>query len=249
MNQSQVMGQSCAITAHGGPRCLTFAPRRLKNRIFFDTNHMQHTVAFTGSELWASFNFSYSTASANLLFNFKNFSGASNFAGFLPVYDNIFGSFFPGLIQPPERVFQDYNGYWSILLTGFFKKIQCSHVQVSRTSDFAEFPSSKNVKNKNKNKQTKKTPGLCKILGGVCDRVIDALNSGSGDPGFKPRPPRCFLDNKLYSTLFLFTQVYKWVPVTYCWERGVGITLRQTSILSRGEQQYSWACFMLKKPG
>ena len=62
---------------------------------------------FTGSELWASFNFSYSTASANLLFKFKNISGASNFAGFLPVYDNIFGSFFPGLIQPPERVFQD----------------------------------------------------------------------------------------------------------------------------------------------
>ena len=73
----------------------------------FYTNHMQHTVAFTGSELWASFNFSYSTASANLLFNFKNISRASNFAGFLPVYDNIFGSFFPGLIQPPERVFQD----------------------------------------------------------------------------------------------------------------------------------------------
>ena len=34
MNRSPVMMQSCAITAHGGPRCLTFAPRRLKNRIF-----------------------------------------------------------------------------------------------------------------------------------------------------------------------------------------------------------------------
>ena len=26
-----------------------------------------------------------------------------------------------------------------------------------------------------------------------------------------------FLDKALYSTLPLFTQVYKWVPATYCW--------------------------------
>ena len=29
--------------------------------------------------------------------------------------------------------------------------------------------------------------------GGVCGRVVDTSNSGSGGPGFKPRPPRCFL--------------------------------------------------------
>ena len=40
-----------------------------------------------------------------------------------------------------------------------------------------------------------------------------------------------FLDKELYSTLSLFTQVYKWIPVTYCWE----LTLRWTSIPSRGE--------------
>ena len=39
------------------------------------------------------------------------------------------------------------------------------------------------------------------------------------------------LDKELYSTLSLFNQVYKWVPVTYCW----GVTLRWTSIPSRGE--------------
>ena len=39
------------------------------------------------------------------------------------------------------------------------------------------------------------------------------------------------LDKELYATLFLFTQVYKWVPVTYCW----GVTLRWTSIPYRGE--------------
>ena len=37
------------------------------------------------------------------------------------------------------------------------------------------------------------------------------------------------LDKELYSTLSLFTQVYNWVPVTYCW----GVTLRWTSIPSR----------------
>ena len=39
------------------------------------------------------------------------------------------------------------------------------------------------------------------------------------------------LDKELYSTLSLFTQVYKWVPATYFW----GATLQWTSIPSRGE--------------
>ena len=33
------------------------------------------------------------------------------------------------------------------------------------------------------------------------------------------------LDKELYFTLSLFTQVYKWVPVRYCWGRGWGVTL------------------------
>ena len=37
------------------------------------------------------------------------------------------------------------------------------------------------------------------------------------------------LVQELYSALSLFTQVYKWVLATYCWE----ITLRWTSIPSR----------------
>ena len=43
------------------------------------------------------------------------------------------------------------------------------------------------------------------------------------------------LDKELYSTLSLFTQVYKWVLATYCW----GVTPRWTSIPSRGEEQHS----------
>ena len=27
----------------------------------------------------------------------------------------------------------------------------------------------------------------------VCNRAVNISNSGSGGPGFKPRPPRCFL--------------------------------------------------------
>ena len=38
------------------------------------------------------------------------------------------------------------------------------------------------------------------------------------------------LDKELYSTLSLFTHVYKWVAVTY----SLGVTLRWTSIPSRG---------------
>ena len=39
------------------------------------------------------------------------------------------------------------------------------------------------------------------------------------------------LDKELYSTLSLYTRVYKWIPVTYCW----GLTLRWTSIPSWGK--------------
>ena len=53
------------------------------------------------------------------------------------------------------------------------------------------------------------------------------------------------LDKELYSTVSLFTRVYKWVPATNC----RGVFLRWTSVPSRGEKQYSQACFMLRKLG
>ena len=52
------------------------------------------------------------------------------------------------------------------------------------------------------------------------------------------------LDKELYPTLSLFTQVYKWVPATYCW----GLTLRWTSIRSGGSSNTPMY-FMLMKPG
>ena len=54
--------------------------------------------------------------------------------------------------------------------------------------------------------------------GGVCGRVVNTSNSRSGGPGFKPRPSRCFLRQGTLLTLSLFIQVYKWVPVTYCFD-------------------------------
>ena len=44
------------------------------------------------------------------------------------------------------------------------------------------------------------------------------------------------LDRELYSTLSLFTQVYKWVPATYCW----GVTLRWTSIRPGWSSNTPW---------
>lgn len=119
MNQFQVMMQSCAFTAHGGPRYLTFAPRRPENLSFFDTNHMPHTVAFTGSELWASFNFLRAQPQPTF-YLISNISGASNFAGFLPFYDNIFGSFFPGLIPAPRKSFPGLNWLLEYSIHRFF---------------------------------------------------------------------------------------------------------------------------------
>ena len=42
---------------------------------------------------------------------------------------------------------------------------------------------------------------------------------------------KCTKKMELITALSLSTQVYKWVPTTYCW----GITLRWTNIPSRGE--------------
>ena len=63
--------------------------------------------------------------------------------------------------------------------------------------------------------------------------MVSALDFRSGGRWFEPG--HCCrvvsLDKKLYSTLSLFTQVYKWVPAIII----LGVTLRWTSILSRGE--------------
>ena len=47
----------------------------------------------------------------------------------------------------------------------------------------------------------------------------------------------CSWARHLTLTVPLFTQVYKWVPVNLM----LGVTLRWTSIPSRGEQKYSWS--------
>ena len=78
--------------------------------------------------------------------------------------------------------------------------------------------------------------------GGVCGRVVNTSNSGCGGRGSSLVRLIVSLNKELYSTLSLFSQVYKWVPATYCRR----ITLRWTSIPSRGSSNTPGrACFML----
>ena len=68
--------------------------------------------------------------------------------------------------------------------------------------------------------------------------MVSALDFRSGGRWFEPglcRRRVVSLDRKLYSTLSLFTQVYKWIPAIIM----LGVTLRWTSIPTRGEKQYS----------
>ena len=57
--------------------------------------------------------------------------------------------------------------------------------------------------------------------GGVCGRVVNTSNVESEVRGSSLTPPVVSIDKEIYSTLSLFTWVYKWVPSTYCW----GVTL------------------------
>ena len=71
-----------------------------------------------------------------------------------------------------------------------------------------------------------------KIRGGVCGRAVNTPRTLDLEVRGSSLARRVVsLDNELYSPLCLFTQVYNWVPATYCW----GVTLRWTSIPHRGE--------------
>ena len=54
--------------------------------------------------------------------------------------------------------------------------------------------------------------------GGVCGRVVNSSNSGSGGPGFKPLPVALFPYTRNFTLLGLSSlRLYKWVPATYYW--------------------------------
>ena len=55
---------------------------------------------------------------------------------------------------------------------------------------------------------------VCLTIG---SRVVNSSISGSGIWFSSLTPCVVSLYKELYSTLSLLTQVYKWVPVTYCW--------------------------------
>ena len=75
---------------------------------------------------------------------------------------------------------------------------------------------------------------LIKRINGRRGRLmVSALDSGSGGPGSSPRRGTALCSWARYFTLIvpLSTQVYKWVPANLL----LGVTLRWTSIPSRGE--------------
>ena len=71
---------------------------------------------------------------------------------------------------------------------------------------------------------------FCRRRGGL---MVSALNSGSGGPGSSPGQGTALCSWARHFTLIvpLSTQVYKWVPTNLL----LGVTLRSTSIPSRGE--------------
>ena len=81
--------------------------------------------------------------------------------------------------------------------------------------------------------------------GGMCGQAVNTSNSGSGGPGSSLARRVVSLDKELKSTLSPFTQVYKCVPATYCW----GVTLRWTSILSKGGVAILLGMFHSKESG
>ena len=103
MNQSRVMGQSCAITAHGGPRCLTFAPRRLKNRIVF--------IQIICSTLWllqvqsSGLPSIFLTAQPQPTFYLisKTFQGLLTLQGFYPSMTTFLAAFFLASSSPQKE--------------------------------------------------------------------------------------------------------------------------------------------------
>ena len=213
MNQSQLMMQSCAITARGGPRCLTFAPRRLKNLSFL--------IQIISRTLWIS-----QVQSSGLPSIFLRAQPQPTFY----FYDNIFAAFFLAS-SSPKKEFSRTQMAIGVFYSQVFLKFKTPVSRFREPPILQNFHAGKNVKNKNK--QTKKPQGFARFWEAYVTKWWTPRIPGSGGPGFKPRPPRCFLDNKLYSTLSLFTQVYKWVPATYCWGGG-RVTLRCTKILSGG---------------
>ena len=73
----------------------------------------------------------------------------------------------------------------------------------------------------------------CSKLGGAVAYMVSTLDSGSNGPGLSPGwgTVLCSWARHFTPIVPLSTQVYKWVPAILL----LGVTLRWTSIPSRGE--------------
>ena len=209
MNQSQVMMQSCTITARGGPRCLTFAPRRLKNLRFL--------IQIICRTLWIS-----QVQSSGLPSIFLRAQPQPT----LYFYDNIFAAFFLAS-SSPKKEFSRTQMAIGVFYSQVFLKFKTPVSRFREPPILQNFHAGKNVKNKNK--QTKKPQGFARFWEAYVTKWWTPRIPGSGGPGFKPRPPRCFLTN--FTPLCLFSP--KCIN-GYRQHTAGGVTQRCTKILSWG---------------
>ena len=159
MNQSQVMGQSCAITAHGGPRCLTFAPRRLKNRIVF--------IQIICSTLWllqvqsSGLPSIFLTAQPQPTFYLisKTFQGLLTLQGFYPSMTTFLAAFFLASSSPQKEFSRTKMAIGVFYSQGFLKKFNAPMSRFRGPPILQNFHPGKMSKTKTKTKTNKpKTP-------------------------------------------------------------------------------------------
>ena len=152
----------------------------------------------------------------------KTFQGLLTLQGFYPSMTTFLAAFFLASSSPQKEFSRTKMAIGVFYSQVFFKKFNAPMSRFRGPPILQNFHPGKMSKTKTKTNKPKKPQGFARFWEACVTEWWTPRVPGSGGPGFKPRPPRCFLDYKLYSTLFLFTQVYKWVPVTYCWGRRGG---------------------------
>ena len=138
---------------------------------------------------------------------------------------NFFLSFF-------NRFFSGAQNCWSHALCRHYAKKQIAHTRPHKHTH--KLNSTKDAHNKSKKYVGMRRMGNCLIPPRYCGSrgglMVSALVSGSSGPGSSPGRGHSWARH-FTLTVPLSTQVYEWVPAKLM----LGVTLRWTSIPSRGE--------------
>ena len=179
--------QSCAITARGGPWCLTFAPRRLKFLVFWYKSYAAHCGFHRFRALgFLQFSWEQSLSQPSI-----------SMTTFLQLY------FWPR--PAPRKSFLGLEMAIGVFYSQVFLKFNTPISRFRGPPILQNFHAGKNVKNKNK--QTKKPQGFARFWEAYVTKWWTPRIPGSGGPGFKPRPPRCFLSQQYVAGTHLYTWV------------------------------------------